>query len=286
MDKKKLDMVSKCIAILVALVLFCVVVFMAKNYDKGTDGTYDIVCLGDSNFANMQTETGITALLSDKVGKKVLNGAFGGSMMTNSYNMKTDYYSALSMYNLAVSICNRNFGVQKSSIDVLARSGSTWYFESSLEKLSKVDFEQVDILMIEHGVNDYLSGIPIKNGVDLYDTDTFLGTIRTVVKMIQKEYPKLRIILVTPAYCAPLSQEGQYQPCDEYAYGGRYLEDYVNAELEVARELEIEMIDLYHGMDVNADNFSDYLEDGLHFNEHGRKIAADVIADYLLGEVQ
>lgn len=286
MDKKTLDRIIKCIAAVGALVLFCVMVFCAANYDKGTDATYDIVCLGDSNFGNNQDETGIVALLSEKIGKTALNGAFGGSMMTNRQGMKTEYQSALSMYNLAIAICNRNFGVQKAAIDTIARRDNLGYFEQTLEKLSKVDFEKVEILVIEHGINDYMLGTPIKNGIELYDTSTYIGTIRSVVEMLRKEYPNLRIILITPAYCAPLMADGQLHYCDKYTYGGGYLEDYVNAELEVARELGVEIVDIYHGMGMNSENCHTYLEDSLHLNEYGRKIAADMIANCILGEAE
>ena len=52
MDKKKLDVFIKCIAAVVAVFLFVVLVQWTKNYDKGTDAAYEIVCLGDSNFGN------------------------------------------------------------------------------------------------------------------------------------------------------------------------------------------------------------------------------------------
>lgn len=286
MDKEKLDQLLKCIAAVVAFVLFFIVVSWAGDYDKGTDATYDMVCLGDSNFGNTQDETGIVALLSEKLDKKVLNGAFGGSMMTSVEGKKTEYHSVLSMHNMAISICNNNFGVQKASIDTIARTDYVGYFNATLEELSNVDFDSVELLIIEHGVNDYLGGVPIKNGVDSYDTDTFCGTIRTVITMLREKYPDMRIVLVTPAYCAPLGADGINRPCDENNYGGGYLEDYVDAELEVASEMDVEIIDIYHQIEMNADNFSTYLHDGLHFNEYGREIVADIIADYLLGEAE
>ena len=284
MDKKKLNRIIKCMAAIVAMVLFVIVVVWTKEYGRGTDDTYQVVCLGDSNLANDRNETGTVSQLEEKINKKVLNASFGGSTMGNLYEKKTEYQSALSMYNLALSICNGNFGVQKSAIDTLSRTDSVDHFPDTLEKLSVVDFEAVEILIIEHGVNDYLSGTPIRNGKDLYDSKTFTGALRSSVTMIREAYPNLRIVLVTPAYCAPRKAEDVHFPCDENNYGGGYLEEYVNAELELAEELGVEIIDLYHGIDMHSDNFEDYLYDGLHFNEEGRKLMAEIIANYLLGE--
>ena len=287
MDKKQENKGRlKCIAAATAFVLFVLVFVWTKEYDKGTDDSYDIVFLGDSNFDNVRDETGIASIVASKTGKNVLNGAFGGSMMGNLYGRKTEYQSALSMHNLAVSICNRNFGVQKSAIDALSRTDYSGNFHTTLDSLSDVDFSAVDILVVEHGVNDYLAGTPIKNGVDLYDTTTFCGALRTVIEMLRASYPDLRIVLVTPAFCAPIQKDGMAHLCTENTYGGGYLEAYVTAELEVAKDMDVDIIDLYHGLDINADNFSDYLYDGLHYNDEGRKMVADVIADYLMGEVE
>lgn len=286
MDKKKLDLLMKCIAAVLALGMFCVLVFWSKDFDKGTDTSFKVVCMGDSNFGNVRDESGIVAILGEKLGENTLNGAFGGSMLVAKKGNKTEYQSALSMHNLAISICNRNFGVQKASVEALnRRSGGENYVET-LDILAAVDFESVELLIIEHGVNDYLSGVPVKNGRDLYDTDTFCGTLRSVITMLREEYPDMRIVLVTPAYCAPIEGDGTYRYCDETSYGGGYLEEYVNAELSVAEEMDVEIIDLYHIMDMNKENFDTYLYDGLHFNEHGRKIVADILAECLLGDTE
>ena len=284
MDKKKKEGIIKCIAATGAAILFMVVVLCAMEYDKGNEENYDIVCLGDSNFGSNRTETGTVNLLEQKTGKRILNGAFGGSMMQNLYSSKTAYQSALSMHNLAIAICNHNFGVQKSAIKTLERTDYVGYFSATLEELSNVDFNRVEILIIEHCVNDYMMGTPIKNGVDAYDVNTFTGALRNIITMIKEKYTDLRIILVTPAYCAPIKTDGLNYFCDEYAYDVYYLEDYVNAELEVAKEMEVEIIDLYHGMDIHAGNYMDYLHDGLHYNDKGRELVSDIIADYLMGE--
>lgn len=286
MDKKKLGLLSKCIAAVLAFGLFCVLVLWFKDFDKGTDTGYQVVCMGDSNFGNVRDNTGVVNILGENLGKNVLNAAFGGSTITAKNGYKTEYQSALSMHSLAVSICNGNFGIQKAAIVALNRRSGAEDYAETLKNLSNVDFDSVELLLIEHGVNDYLSGVPVKNGRDVYDTSTFDGTFRTIITMLREEYPDMRIVLATPAYCAPIAEDGTYRYCDEYDYGGGYLEDYVNAEIELAKELNVEIIDLYHGLDIHKDNFETYLYDGLHFNEYGRKLVADSMAEFLLGDTE
>ncbi len=286
MDKKKLELLSKCIAAVLALGLFCVLVLWFKDFDQGNDTTYQVICMGDSNFGNVRDDTGVVNILGKHLEKNTLNAAFGGSTITAKNGYKTEYQSALSMHNLAISMCNRNFGTQKASIVALNRRSGAEDYAETLENLSNVDFDSVELLIIEHGVNDYLSGVPVKNGRDMYDTNTFCGTLSTIVTMLREEYPGMRIVLVTPAYCAPITKDGDYRYCDEYDYGGGYLEDYVDAELSLAKELDIEIIDLYHTLDINKDNLETYVYDGLHFNEYGRKVVADIMAEYLLGDTK
>lgn len=286
MTKRYRNILEKGITFLLAGSIFVLLVYFSMNYDKGTKEEYKIVCFGDSNLGNVQDETGITALLEKRMEQPVLNAAFGGSSMTNVSRVKTDYSSVLSMHNLATSISNRNYGMQKSVIEDIERTNYLNYFYTTLENIMNVDFEKVDIVIIEHGVNDYLNGVSIKNGKNEMDTDTFTGTIRCIVTMLKKSYPNLRIILSTPTYCATIGDGGVYRYCDEYDFGGGFLEDYVNAEIEVANELGVEVIDAYHLMDIQKENVVEYMKDGLHLDEQGRKEIADLWADYLLGVAQ
>ena len=286
MDKKKLNIIVKCISAILALAAFGVLVLGVKNYARGTDMSYQVVCLGDSNLGNYRDETGVTSLLEKNINKKVLNGAFGGTTMAYIGKEKTRYSGLFSLYNLSVSICNKNFAIQKSELAIVAKRDKIGYFGETLDELSQVDFSTVEILIIEHGINDYLGGVPVSNDEDKWDRDTFSGALRTSLKLLKETYPELRIILVTPTFCAVPDENGLFRDCNKYSYGGGYLEEYVEAELKVAKEMGVEVIDDYHLSGITADNFEEYLLDGLHLNEKGRKIIADLWIEYILGEEQ
>ena len=64
------------------------------------------------------------------------------------------------------------------------------------------------------------------------------------------------------------------------------MEEYVNAELLVAEEMGVEIVDLYHLLDMNKENLETYLFDGLHYNEYAREAVADILAECLLGEAE
>ena len=67
--------------------------------------------------------------------------------------------------------------------------------------LSRIDFSKTEVLIIEHGTNDYNSGQILDNPKDTMDVTTFAGALRTTLSLLQEKYPQLRIILVSPIYC-------------------------------------------------------------------------------------
>ena len=90
----------------------------------------------------------------------------------------------------------------------------------------------------------------------------------------------MRIILMTQTYTW-LRQTGD--TCEEYDAGYGNQEAYIQAEIEIAEELGLELIDLYHDL-FPHDSWEDwelYTTDGMHPNEAGRVMLAEVIVEYL-----
>lgn len=280
---KKQKLLSNFIAFFLALTCVLLLLAWSLTYEEQEDNQYDIVCMGDSIVGNTRDETAVSSILAKRTESTVLNAGFGGTCMSNSSMSvkKTDMQDTLSMNSLGISICNRNFGIQNASIQTLNASNYLYYFWGSLVQISNVNFKEVNILFIEHGINDYLAGTPIDNLDNPYDTYTFGGAIRSSVRMLQKEYPNLRIILVTPTYAVFPGSNGT---CENLDFGGGTLPEYVEFEINLAKELGIEIIDDYHNSGINADNYEQYLADGLHLNEEGRSLLGNLWADYLLEE--
>ena len=160
--------------------------------------------------------------------------------------------------------------VKKSRITSATIKKYLDYFEDSLGDLGQIDFDQVKILFIGAGLNDYHSGTPIESTSDPYDEYTYCGAIRSIVKELREAYPEPRIIFITPPYTWYTDPE---LTCEEYDLGGGVLEDYVNAEIGLCEALNVEVIDIYHDY-YPHDTWDDlylYTDDGLHPNEAGRE---------------
>ena len=146
--------------------------------------------------------------------------------------------------------------------------------------MENIDFGQVKILLIGHGLNDYHGGAPLDNPDNPYDEYSFAGALRSSITALKKAYPDMRIILVTPTYSWYLVQG---QTCEELDAGYGVLEVFVEKEKEVAAELGVEVIDLYHDFYPHEtwEDLYVYTDDGLHPNEAGRQKIAEKLAEYL-----
>ncbi len=251
---------------------------------QAVEQSYDMVIMGDSTYGYVRDETGIPALLEQQLGIKIYNGALGGTCMgrledSRGKSIMTD---ALSMVSLSKAIVSGDFRVQENPKDMEMRPD---YFPGTVAGLKEIDFSEVEILLIGFGLNDYHAGETINAvgasdcGNSMYDEHTFIGALRSSVRLMQDTYPDMRIVLATPPYTWYTEHE---LTCEEYVLGGYVLEDYVNAEIKVAEELGLEIIDLYHDVFPHEkwEDWQIYSADGLHPNEAGRALLADVIAEY------
>lgn len=238
--------------------------------------TYPIVCLGDSILGMVRDHTSITSLLEQELGNAVFNGAMGGTSMSRMQEDRSLSFQkdGLSMAALSLAIGYQDFGVQKT---IRIQEAGTEYFTDMLREMEQIDFSQVQILIIEHGINDYNAGVPIYREEDPYDPYSFTGALRLAITTLQKQYPDLKIYLLTPTYCWFLALE---ETCEEWNSGYGVLKDYVDAEKQVAGELGVEVIDVYLN-GYSHENWEDwklYTIDGLHPNEEGRKLIAQRVA--------
>ena len=267
-----------------AVLIFALLVGGVGIFRKLQKESYRIACLGDSIIGNERGATSITAIMEEKLGEPVYNGAFGGSTMSlrvtqDRASVTTD---TLSLAKLSEAIYLGDFSVQNAGV---TRCSVMEYFPEVVYKFQNIDFAQTEILIIEHGVNDYLTGVRLDNPKDPYDVYTFGGALRYSLEKLREAYPDLRIILVTPTYCWYLFKESN---CQEVDNGSGVLEEYVNLELAIAREYGVEVLDNFHESGIGSTGefkeWETYTQDGLHLNEFGRGLVAERIVEKIQGK--
>lgn len=238
-----------------------------------------ILVFGDSVFGEVRDGTGVLDQLELLLGEKVYNAALGGTCAARGEQDRRLDYSrgAFSLAALLKALEADDFGVQQSAA---VREIGTDYFAEVIDGLETVNLSGTDTILIQQGFNDYQQGIPIENSEDPYDEYTYLGALRTAVKTLREMAPGARIVLVTPLFTWYVAAG---VTCETEDFGGGILEDYVNAELALARELELEIIDVYHDFFPHEEweDWQLYSKDGVHPNEAGREKMAHKIAESL-----
>lgn len=271
-----------------AVALVCVAAVLCISFYKEQKTLqYDIVLLGDSVIGNIWGETSVDTVLVDRLNTTVLNGAFGGSCMSESTKNMWGSMSQTEwcMVKLAEAICYDDWTSQLAAMRYAdsyrdVNTQALDYFLERMTTLSQVDFSKVKVLVIEHGTNDYNSGKRVDNADDLYDVTTFGGALRYSLRLLQKTYPDLRIMIMSPIYCA-LGENRDLQ-CYETSYGdGGILDEYVALEQEIAADFGVEWIDAYHGSGIWEDNVDIYMVDALHPRMKGHELLANMIADQI-----
>jgi len=265
----------------VSVVLFLLLFFTTFPVDTaGAERqSVQLVCFGDSVFGLVRDETSVPAQVASRLGMTFFNAAFGGTRMARGdLEYRLGYgKDALSLVGLMKSIEGDDFGVQQA---VFIRESSTEYFAETIDELAALDFSGVELILIQQGQNDYYSGVPIDNEEDPYDEYTFTGALRTSLSILRRKYPDIRIVLVTPSFSWYFEEQ---LTCEEFDAGYGVLEDYVQAEMEVAQEFGVELIDVYYDLFTHEEwsDWERYTEDGLHPNEAARALIAEKIVEYL-----
>ena len=242
----------------------------------------EMVALGDSVFTDIGDMTVIPERLAELLDLSVYNASMGG---TCAARLETERRldsakGSLSLVGLTKAICSGDFDVQQSA---RIRASNTERFPAIIDGLAEIDFTQVEIVLIEKGLNDYHGGTLIENPEDPYDEYTFAGALRSAVADLRRMNPDVRILFITPTYAWYTTWE---LTCEEMDNGGGFLEDYVNAQLRLAEELDVEAVDLYHDFFPHEswEDWEQSMMDGLHPNEAGRERIAQKIADVLRPE--
>ncbi|WP_300713793.1 SGNH/GDSL hydrolase family protein [uncultured Acetatifactor sp.] len=238
-----------------------------------------IVAFGDSVFTDIGELVPIPDRLAALLDMDVYNAAMGGTCAARlETERRLDYTKgSMSLVGLARSVLARDFDVQ---LTARIPESNAERFPETVEGLSQVDFSRVETVLIQHGINDYHAGTPIEDPRNPYDEYTYLGALRNAVRDLRKANPGIRIVLITPTYSWYLEAG---QTCEEADNGGGRLEDYVDAELALAKELGVEALDLYHDFYPHKtwEDWALHTIDGIHPNETGRDRITQAIAQIL-----
>ena len=228
-----------------------------------TKEKYDIIFLGDSIFGNVRDNTSIPALVEEATGKKCFNGGLGGTTAACFYgkSMTDVVESSASLCSLTQSVRTREFNCLLSMQEI-RDDGDLDYFDGVVKEISDVKFSSSEIIIIEHGLNDYFFNIEIgdDNNCSKY---TYYGALLSSIEDLKKACPRARIILVTPV------------TADEEA------KKYADAMIKAGEKKQVEVIDMYRKGVVTKENIKESTIDGTHLSESARREYAQILQTYI-----
>lgn len=218
----------------------------------------NIVVFGDSIIGMVRDSTSIPSVLANYSGATVYNVGFGGCRM--SVHPSTGY-AAFSMWALADAVASGDFSLQEEQ----ASSGSD-YFVSQLTVLKSIDFDNVDIIIIHYGTNDFGGGCALDSSGT--NTNTLCGALRYSLEALCANYPKIKIFISLPIYRMWSGVGAETYKNSQ----SKTLPEYIDGLKGVAEEYHVPILDGYAELGINKLNDSAYSDDGTHLNEYGREI--------------
>ena len=223
----------------------------------------DIVFLGDSVIGNYTNSLSVPEVVSALSGARVYNCGYGGKGAALS---ETTQVPLPTVVEAIIKEDVTNLPQQEQvSMGVKA-------FSERTQKDRRLMF------VINHGLNDYFCGVPVASQ-DAYDVSSYSGALRVAIENLQKTYPHAQILLITPNFTSYFENglEKKSEP-------GGSLEDYAEAAIRLAEEMNIDLLDNFHELPIEPDNWIVYLEDGCHPNERGRFLIGSRIAQKIRTE--
>lgn len=233
-----------------------------------------LVFLGDSIFDANRDGTGVPFLTSVACEADVFNLAIGGTCAAIEYeeSAESDKWTSTSLVGVVKAIMG------DISTDIFAGKTAKEILDNP-----NIDFSQTDYFIVEYGMNDFLRATPLDSADrELFDLRTYAGALRYAVDNLRDVAPDATIILCAPNYAQ--FYDGTWMIGDGNSINTGYgtLFDYKGICNYVANEKQTLFFNAYQDLGIDGYTAEEYLEDGVHLTEAGRRLYAEALAHMIL----
>lgn len=149
---------------------------------------------------------------------------------------------------------------------------------------------EADVIIVYGGTNDYIHGdAPFGKPEDTTPA-TFCGGVEFLMNLLEELYPNAQKVFMTPAHMSfhEIVNDELPSPRDTKAPDAQPVAKYCEVIEQKGAQHGIPVLNLYNRLPINAnipEHKEKYTDDGLHFNDEGHKIMADLLIDFLQNEV-
>lgn len=245
---------------------------------RADDGVTTILCLGNNPFSDDRSENGLAAKIAEKTNAVVYDCAFPNSSAACKYPMYNPEYTKdhFNLYYVVECFRNNEF----TAINSIAGDEPDPRYQEAVDVMKTVDMDKVDIIVMMYDSTDYNNGTPSDNPENPYDVTAFTGGLRTSLNNIQTTWPHIRIFVMSPTYAQYMDDEGRLYNGTTKDLGNGTLNHYLVKEVDAVMDCGVSIIDNYFGT-INEDNYEQYMTDYMHYNDAGRELLAERIADII-----
>ena len=232
-------------------------------------------------FGDSVTEFGhYPTVIAENTGMIVHNLGFKGTRIAHHPYSSYDEFSPT---KLVGAIISRDFSEQDIAIQEDRNYSKA--FIDHYEHLKKIDFNNVDIVSLLIGTNDYMGNgagvVSLGNTTD-QTRETFTGAINYFVTEMNEAFPHLDLVLITPTWRMNHEDFGGQSAAIQPNARGNYLIEFVDTILERGDYYDIPTLDLYRTSGLNEDNHEDFFVDHVHPNEQGYELIGNTISHFLI----
>jgi len=143
-----------------------------------------------------------------------------------------------------------------------------------------------DVILVYGGVNDYIHGDAFFGSMADTTPETFCGGVYFLMNLLKNNYPGKTLAFVTPAHMCYMGVSDQcVSPRPMKKQDAKPLQAYVDVLKARGEEFGIPVLDLFEKLPIDPNREADrekYTVDGLHFNNDGQLVLAQVIGDFLV----
>ena len=227
-----------------------------------------LVFLGDSIFDMARDGTGVPYLTAEALDASCYNLAIGGTCAALHKDESADYekWDSSSVLGVAKAVAGL------VSPDAFSKYHARDVFDSC-------DFSKTDYFIVECGTNDFLSQYPIDlNQGGTYQWYTYYGAVQSIVGDLLTAYPDAKVIFCTPHYEQfYFKEKGIAGDVNILNLGRGPLINYIAAGHNAAQMAGAYAINCYDELPINGYTADDYLLDGIHLTEEGRRVYAEML---------
>lgn len=218
-----------------------------KSIVDTTKNNYSkITLIGDSITYGLRASTpskSYVSLLEDMLGINVVNAGVSASTIANAGNNPV-----ISMYNRLHT--------------------------------NQINVSDSDIIGVFGGTNDFAQNIPIEG--DTKKQNELVGATSLLIDEIKQKNNNALIFFVPPMWRARINDSTKFVDIETNPNDiGLFFKEYYNAIYKVCESKSVPVLDLYHDFIINKYNYPYYLADGLHPNDAGYHLLADIFYNYI-----